>query len=85
MGFCKQEARCEVGERPFRRLSAPEVIHAQLLAVARDVDGGDEETLQKWLHILLSSEITFHKARTQLRELPGVESGICFRYVFLSK
>ena len=69
--------------RPWRRISAPEMLHALILAVSRDVQAqASEETLQKWLTILLSTrvefqcvetDLEFHKCCTQLREAPGIE------------
>lgn len=60
-------------EKPFRRLSAPEMLHAFVLAVARDVKAGaDESTLQAWLKFCLAvpvefqcleGDYDFHKAR----------------------
>ncbi len=64
----------------LRRLSPAEANHAMLIAIRRDVDVGDEATLDRWRRICLSTTMifqvlenndAFHFAHVQLRENPG--------------
>ena len=64
----------------LRRLSPAEPSHAMLIAIRRDVDNGDEATLERWKRIVLSTTMifqdfenndAFHFAHVQLRENPG--------------
>ncbi len=64
----------------LRRLSPAEPSHAMLIAIRRDVDIGDEATIERWKRIVLSTSMilqefenndAFHFAHVQLRENPG--------------
>lgn len=66
----------------LRRLSPAEPSHAMIMAIRRDVDGGDERTILEWKRICLSTTMiftefenndAFHFAHVQLRENPGID------------
>ena len=44
----------------LRSLSPEEIRFAFFLAIARDIDGADNDCLQLWRKVLLSTPITFH-------------------------
>ena len=66
----------------LRRLSPGELVHAMVIAMARDVDAGSTATLEAWRKICLTTTMLFVKCESnedfhfkhlQLRENPGID------------
>ena len=66
----------------LRRLSPAEHSHAMVIAIRRDIDAGDPDTIEAWRKISLSTTMVFkivenneefHWQHVQLRENPGID------------